>query len=86
MLLDVQTKSECFRFKMRKEECLNSPTLQAVTCGQLDVTLKDIVSGICTVQEEGFLTDWNDFFYNDAKLGVSDEMGKLFDSLLLNDS
>ena len=53
-------------------------------CGQLDVTLKDIVSGICTVQEDSFLTDWNDFFYNDAKLGVSDEMGKLFvnDSLI----
>ena len=44
------------------------------------VTLKDIVSGICTVQEDSFLTDWNDFFYNDTKLGVSDEMGKLFDS------
>ena len=51
-------------------EGLTSPTLQAVACGQLYVTLKDIVSGICTVQEEGFLTDWNDFFYNDTKLGV----------------
>ena len=50
------------------------------------MTLKDIVPCICTVQEDSFLTDWNDFFYNDAKLGISDEMGKLFDSLLLNDS
>ena len=48
---------EIFRLKMRKEECLISPTLQTVVCGQLYVTLKDIAPDICTVQEEWFLTD-----------------------------
>ncbi len=43
------------------------------------VTLKDIGPCICTVQEDSFLTDWNDFFYNGAKLGIFDEMGKLFE-------
>ena len=61
-------------------EGLTSLTQQAVACGQLDVTLKDIGPCICTVQEDSFLTDWNDFFYNGAKLGIFDEMGKLFDS------
>ena len=46
----------------------------------VDVILKDIGPYICTVQEDSFLTDWNDFFYNGAKLGIFDEMGKLFDS------
>ena len=42
----------------------------------MDVILKDIGPCICTVQEDSFLTDWNDFFYNDTKLGVSDDIVK----------
>jgi len=67
-----------FRFMMRKEECLISPTLQTVVCGQLYVTLKDIAPSICTVQEEWFLTDKGCFFYNGANVGIFDEMGKFF--------
>ena len=47
----------------------------------VDVILKDIVPYICTVQEDFFLTDWNDFFYNDAKLGIFDGMGKYYECL-----
>ena len=61
-------------------EGLISPTLQTGSLRLVEVVLKDIGPCICTVQEDSFLTDWNDFFYNDTKLGVSDEMGKLFDS------
>ena len=59
-------------------ESLTSPTQQTGSLRTVDVILKDIDPCICTVQEDSFLTDWNDFFYNDAKLGIFDEMGKLF--------
>ena len=42
---------------MRKEECLISPTLQTGGLRTVHVILKDIAPGICTVQEEWFLTD-----------------------------
>ena len=38
---------------------------------------KDIVSGIVTVQEATYLTDWNVFFYNDTKIHLFLEVGKL---------
>ena len=60
-------------------EGLTSPTLQTESLRTVDVILKDIGTCICTVQEDSFLTDWNDFFYNGAKLGIFDEMGKLFE-------
>lgn len=59
-------------------EGLTSPTLQTESLRTVDVILKDIGPCICTVQEDSVLTDWNDFFYNGAKLGIFDEMGKLF--------
>ena len=48
-------------------EGLISPTLQTGSLRLVDVILKDIDPCICTVQEDSFLTDWNDFFYNGAK-------------------
>ena len=57
---------------------LTSPTLQTGSLRLVDVILKDIGPCICTVQEDSFLTDWNDFFYNDAKLRFFDEMGKFY--------
>ena len=60
-------------------EGLTSPTLQTGSLRTVDVIIKDIGPCICTVQEDYFLTDWNDFFYNGAKLGIFDEMDKLFE-------
>ncbi len=48
-------------------EGLTSPTLQTESLRTVDVILKDIGTCICTVQEDSFLTDWNDFFYNGNK-------------------
>ena len=62
---------------------LTSPTLQTGSLRLVEVILKDIGPCICTVQEESFLTDWNDFFYNDAKVKIFDEMGKYFTQIIL---
>ena len=57
-----------------------SPTLQAFffrTLAGYGMITKDIVSGIVTVQEATYLTDWNVFFYNDTKIHLFLEVGKL---------
>ena len=64
-------------------EGLISPTLQTGSLRLVEVIFKDIGPCICTVQEESFLTDWNDFFYNGVKLRFFDEMGKFFEFTLL---
>ena len=58
-----------------------SPTLQAFffrTLASNGMITKDIVSSIVTVQEVVNLTDWNDICYNDTKVNLFLEVGKLF--------